>query len=384
MSSAASLPRFTDCLGVSLETGTLRLCLLRRGAQPWEAVMEISQQESFAAELRVLLSNCPVRRGVRRRAIVAVDASRVVIKLLPGVLSSDFPAHGRTVVENPSRYFLLPRDGSVVSEPWVSASGDVWAAAFRRGDIETLFRTLSECGWGNVIVAPAASLSTASSSPGASLELQLKPDAEPAIDVELRAFHAAKAAPSLRMMAPRRAGIRRAELPAGLVPASLFLLATLAGVFAVEALRSKAERNLLLRDAAKASMVSATADSLAKISRQLSLLHEYSGSRVSLLTRLAALAELMDTLGTIERLIMQDSTAELSLLASNGVGIPGAFGTLSWVRGTSLVGSVFREPPPSDRERITLRLQLAPRRVRKSSPDTTVAASSVASSGVEE
>ncbi len=360
MTALASLSRFVESIGLSLEARSLHACLLRRGTLVWEARVDIPERGPFEVELRTLVASCPARRLARRRVRVLVHHRRVTTKVLPGVLASDFSEHSLAIIENPARYFVLPGDGVVVSDPWFSPSGDVWATAFRRTDVDCLTRVLGAHGWGNVVIAPAAAvLEDAGEAKARDTSALGSVDRLGLAEANL-AYTAATTSAGLRMRVPIGLTVRRVKYLRGVANVAVFCLAALIGRTLSELRENSTMTALLRQDASASEAVVAMADSLAAISLELDRLRVFAASHPSVLIRLAAVAELLEPIGTIDRLTMQDSSAELSLLVQDGVATPAVFASLEWVQDARLVGSVVRETPPSDLERITLRLRFAP------------------------
>ncbi len=374
-------PLRMERLGVAIVADAICACLVRGGVVVWTQQLLASSHDLLEAPLRHLLSTCPAARLARRRARVAIGPSRVITKRLTGVDAPTSAERAAAVVSAPERHFILPHGVPSVSALYEPANGDVWASAFVRADLEAIGPALRASGWRHVDIVPAVTIVPA----GHVLHdgprsIVVTSNDETRFDL---AAHAAEGEPgasdvvsmdgealaelAARHDAPMRMAARPEEDAESLgrdaswrfVRRMLSVAAlAFAGMTVADVLQWRSDLRAVASSAAVVRMVESQRDSAIARERQLLRLEQFIRRHPVTVRRLADFAIATDTAGTIDRLVLGDTVAELSMRVTRGAEVPGVLGAIPWVREARLVGSVARDGGDTGLERIALRLSL--------------------------
>lgn len=372
-----------DRLGVVVFADRICACVVRNDNVIWTQQARVLSPELLEAALTELLTTCPVARAGRRIARVAFGPSRVVTKRLVGLGAASAAERQAIVKQVPERYFILQQGVPSVSTLFEASNGDTWASAFVRTDLEVVEAVLRTLGWRTPTIVPAVTLVPPPSIVRDGDQVVLvtanefdqfeavctEADEEGSTAAQRSVDGAALAEIASRSLLPNRMlayltdgrstlthGRARRLASRGLVMAAFTAL----GGLCADLVHWRLDVHAVGAGARTSRIVQAQLDSARDLEAQLARLERFARRYPSTVERLADLATATDTVGTIDRLLLTDTVAELAMRVGRGAEVPGILGGLSWVRDARLVGGVAREGAEAGLERVALRLSLFP------------------------
>jgi hypothetical protein len=372
-----------DRLGVVVFADRICACVVRNDNVIWTQQARVLSPELLEAALTELLTTCPVARAGRRIARVAFGPSRVVTKRLVGLGAASAAERQAIVKQVPERYFILQQGVPSVSTLFEASNGDTWASAFVRTDLEVVEAVLRTLGWRTPSIVPAVTLVPPPSIVRDGDQVVLvtanefdqfeavctEADEEGSTAAQRSVDGAALAEIASRSLLPNRMlayltdgrstlthGRARRLASRGLVMAAFTAL----GGLCADLVHWRFDVHAVGAGARTSRIVQAQLDSARDLEAQLARLERFARRYPSTVERLADLATATDTVGTIDRLLLTDTVAELAMRVGRGAEVPGILGGLSWVRDARLVGGVAREGAEAGLERVALRLSLFP------------------------
>lgn len=372
-----------DRLGVAVYADRIYACVVRNDHVIWTQQVRAVSPELLDAALSELLTTCPAARAGRRIARVAFGPSRVVTKRVLGLVATGADERQATVNDAPERHFILPQGVPSVSTLFEASNGDTWASAFVQTDLEVVEAILDAHGWRRPTIVPGVTLvpsqravrdgalvvSVSSNEADRFEAAWAEADEErpmgdhPVIDGAALAELACRSALPNRMLANPTAGrsTQRHGRARGLASRGVVIAAFAAlGVLCADLGRWRLDVRAVAAGAMTSRIVQAHLDSTKDLEVQLLRIERFARRYPSAVARLADLATRTDTVGTIDRLLLTDTVAELAMRVGRGAEVPGILSALSWVRDARLVGGVAREGAEAGLERIALRLSLFP------------------------